>query len=234
MSKIPIDKTPTRGGTRPGAGRPAGSKNWKTVEREQIRAEKVLEEQQKREAIARAMPLGFKRRGRSPSEAVLSADIEEEFKKRVALSTHSLINAQLTAALGEQHLYKRVKVIKEDNKEGYKHVLVTDPTEIREFLDDPLLTSGEDYYYISVKSPDVRAIDSLFDRLLGKASTRIVGGKNPDGSDGPIQVIVANFDAVALPTVQDNLLESVIHEAVEEVDDDWSAPKVIEEEDYVG
>lgn len=228
MDKIPQkEKVQTRGGKRQGAGRKVGSKSWKTVEREQIRAEKIQEEQEKREAVWRAMPLGFKRRGKSPSEAVLAADIEEEFKNRVALSAHSLLNAQMIVALGEQQLYKRVKVIKEDGKEGYKHVIVTDPTEIREFLDDPLMVNGEDYYYISVKSPDTRAIDSLLDRLLGKASTRIVGGKNADGSEGPIQVAVINFDATpklkpSQKEVEDTIIEQVIHEAVEddELDED--------------
>lgn len=220
-TNLPTGKRPeNRGGHRKGAGRPKGSKSWKTVEKEQIRAEKVSEIQKINEEVAKGMPLGFKRKGFTPSEVILASDIEEEFKQRTAFSAHKLLNAQMSLALGTQFLYKRVKTWEENQKEPvYKHVLVNDPTEIRQFLDDPMMTNGEDYYYISTKEPDQRAIDSLLDRLLGKASTRIVGGKNADGEDGPIQVAVMNFDATPKQVeaqVQDAIIEEVVAESTQD------------------
>lgn len=218
----PIEKKEeNRGGKRPGAGRPKGAKSWKTVEKEQIRAEKVAEIQLINEEIAKGMPLGFKRKGYTPSEVILASDIEEEFKQRVAFSSHKLLNAQMSLALGTQFLYKRVETWEEGKKEPvFKHVLVNDPTEIRQFLDDPMMTNGKDYYYISTKEPDQKSIDSLLDRLLGKASTRIVGGKNGDGEDGPIQVAVVNYGAPQQPQVQAQIEDVIIDTAVAESTED--------------
>lgn len=226
---IPKEQKPeNRGGKRKGAGRPKGARSWKTVEKEQIRAEKVAEIQQYNEEVAKGMPLGFKRKGFTPSEVILASDIEDEFKNRVAFSAHKLLNAQMSLALGTTHLYKKVKCLSENGKdEIFKHVLVTDPTEVRQFLDDPLMTNGEDYYYISTKEPDQRAIDSLLDRLLGKASTRVVGAKGPDGEDGPIQVVVANFEAPVKPKevetqVQDTIIDVALSEAVQPSEESYS------------
>jgi hypothetical protein len=105
--------------------------------------------------------------------------------------------------------------------EKVKHVLVSDPTEIRQFLDDPMMTNGDDYYYISVKEPDTKAIDSLMDRLLGKASTKIIGPSGKDGEEGPIQVVVANFDVgpKVLPAqVQNAIIEEAVAVSLEEED----------------
>ena len=217
-------KEENRGGRRPGAGRPKGAKSWQTVEKEQIRAEKVAEIQKINEEIAKGMPLGFKRKGYTPSEVILASDVEDEFKQRIAFSAHKLMNAQMSLALGTQFLYKRVQTWEEGKKEPvYKHVLVNDPTEIRQFLDDPMMTNGEDYYYISTKEPDQKAIDSMLDRLLGKASTRIVGGKNADGEDGPIQVVVANYNVPTQETpkaveaqVQDAIIEAAVADSTED------------------
>jgi hypothetical protein len=225
--KIKTEKKPeNRGGKRTGAGRPKGAKSWKTLEREQIRAEQVAKIQAHNEAIAKGMPLGFKRRGFTPSEVILASDVEEEFKNRIAFSAHKLLAAQMSVALGTQHLYKKVKCLSENGKdEIFKHVLVSDPTEIRQFLDDPLMTNGEDYYYISVKEPDTKAIDSLMDRLLGKASTKIIGPAGKDGEEGPIQVVVANFDAgpKELPAqVQDAIVHEAVAASTEDQQDDES------------
>lgn len=121
-------KTAKKGGYRPGAGRPRGSKNKLT-----------------KEARIR----------------------EESVKERVLKSVEELVNAQLSLAKGSNFLYK-IKMRNVGNRRKPEHILVTDPDEIRRFLDGE---TEDEYYYITTKSPDNKAIDSLLDRAFGKATT---------------------------------------------------------------
>ena len=164
------------------------------------------------------VPLGIRLKGLAKLEDIAVEEIENEFKKRVGHSAHKLLNAQMSLALGTQTLYKVVLGVDEKGKPCRKHVMVTDDEEIRAYLDDPDLTNGDDYYYITTKQPDLAAINSALDRLFGKASTKIVGANNPDGSEGPIKVIVANFSpdrTLESPATQP-IIESVIQDVIEE------------------
>jgi hypothetical protein len=129
---IPEEKITGRGGWRPNSGRPKGSKDRATLDREIV---------------------------------------AEEIRQRVLNHSQELINAQLSLARGETRL---IKVITEgDGKSAKrKHVMVTDPNEIIQFLDGDF-EGGEDYYYIATDKPDTRAIDSLLDRIFGRANQSI-------------------------------------------------------------
>lgn len=90
-----------------------------------------------------------------------------------------LLRAQTIPALGQHFIYRideekdtKGKVI------GKKHVLVEDPHEIANALDQ--IEAGGDhedekYYYVTTKEPDFRAADALLNRSLGKPKETILG-----------------------------------------------------------
>lgn len=145
-----------KGGKRPGAGRPKGSLDTRTLEKKE--AEKL-------------------------------------FTDRVMKNVDKLFNAQMSIAEGCSYLY-RIDQIGEGSKKREEHVLVTDPDEIKQYLDGE--TEGA-YYYITTKTPENKAIDSMLDRVFGKAVTKIAGA----GDDGEIKVKLTNYGdrpSVQLPT----------------------------------
>lgn len=85
-----------------------------------------------------------------------------------------LLQAQSSLARGLQFVYKIVEH-KDDKGKTYKreNVQLTDPEEIRHALDvikefvDP---DENEYYYLTSKAPDIRAVDSMLDRTFGKAT----------------------------------------------------------------
>ena len=101
---------------------------------------------------------------------------EKEFKDRILTNIYELLTAQMNIAKGTSYLYKIVTHKGIKGGEGRKeHILVTDPYEIKDFLDELEGESGvnpntdnDDYYYISTKQPDNKALDSLINRVFGK------------------------------------------------------------------
>lgn len=187
------------GGYRPGAGRKKGQKNVKTILKEEAAAELAAKARLKQQ-IMDYVPLSLRKDAKALKEAIAEInekEVEELFKKRVALHSSKLLTAMLTAAMGEQFLYKVVHEPGRGDTVKRTHVRITDPEEIQEYLDNPLLVEGDDYYYISTKSPDITAINSLLDRMMGRPTSKLVGPDNPDGSEGPIKVISLNFSQSA-------------------------------------
>lgn len=217
MGKVlPLQKS-NRGGSRLGSGRTKGAKNKRTILREQIAEELALKNQITAD-VRSLLPLGIRKKGLKALEDITIEEIEKDFKRRVGHSAHKLLNAQMSLALGTQSLYRVTKGIDERGKETRKHVLVTDVNEIASYLDDPTMMEGSDYFYITTKQPDLNAINSALDRLFGKASTKIVGANNADGSEGPIKVIVANFSpdrTLESPATQP-IIESIVADVIEE------------------
>ncbi len=210
-SKIMADSLRKKGGYRPRAGRPKGSKNQRTLIRERV-AEELALKNKLADDIRMLLPMGVRKQGLKALEEVSKEEIEKEVERRLGHHAHKLINAQLSLALGTQHLFRVEETVDEKGKPKRQHVLVTDPDEIRQYLDDPTMVQGSDYYYITTRNPSETAINSALDRLLGKSSTKIVGANNPDGSEGPIKVVVANFSAPvahqSLTTYPTNTIDS--------------------------
>ena len=98
--------------------------------------------------------------------------IEEEFKARILDQIHTLLNAQLNLAKGSSYLYR---IDEEKDSTGKvlskKHHIVDNPGEIENVLDECEGTGvvNGHYYYITSRAPDVRALDSLIDRVFGRA-----------------------------------------------------------------
>lgn len=121
-------------------------------------------------------PKGSKSKATLEKEAVLAA-----LRQRILKKMEPIFEAQFSLVRGVAYMYRI-----EEHKGGRKeHVLVTDPNEIGRVLEKIHVgeagTVDEKYYYITVKAPDNRAIDSMLDRVFGKSTQAISG---PDG--GPI------------------------------------------------
>ncbi len=102
------------------------------------------------------------------------------FRERVRSQVDVLLNSQLLIARGEQFLFRIDEHEDDKGKKRKEHVLVTDPEEMKQALDDDLV-DGENYYYISSHSPDNKALDSLLDRTFGRATQSVeVSGKDGD------------------------------------------------------
>jgi hypothetical protein len=106
------------GGHRPGAGRPKGSKDPHTLEKQEY---------------------------------------EFQLRARIARDVDAYYEAMKQAATGVTHLMAK-------DKDGtWKEV--TDPAVMARCLN-----SGESFYQLSARNPDVRALINLFDRLCGSAT----------------------------------------------------------------
>jgi len=120
--------------------------------------------------------MGGKKKGKKNKATIEKEIIEQEFKNRILSQVQDLLTAQLNIAKGTSYLYKIVTHKSVKGGEGRReHILVTDPYEIKDFLDElegedgvNPNTDNEDYYYISTKQPDNRALDSLINRVFGK------------------------------------------------------------------
>jgi hypothetical protein len=135
---------------------------------------------------------GGKREGAGRPEGSLNKktlekkEAEKQFINRVIQNVDKLFNAQISIAEGCSYLY-RIEETGTGKNKTRKHVLVTSPDEIKAYLDDEL--DKDDYYYITTKTPDNKAIDSLMDRAFGKAVTKIAG----TGDDGELKITVTNY-----------------------------------------
>lgn len=129
-----------RGGARPGAGRPKGTKDLHSKEALKAR---------------------------------------ELFIKRVARVTDKLFDAQLTEALGTSHLFRKVKERNDDGKVIRTYIEeVTDKHTIQAYLEGEFaggdtVNDGDNYYYITTKSPNNSAIVAMLDRGLGKVPDKL-------------------------------------------------------------
>lgn len=129
-------------------------------------------------------------------------EVEKEMKERILKSVDSLLNAQMSLAQGVQMLYR---IEKDEDGKQKKPELVTSQAEIEDYLAGEY-DDGLDYYFITTQRPDNRALDSLFDRVFGKAPQKTeLTGKN----GGPIEtkeLSSEEYDAIKqalLKSVQD-------------------------------
>lgn len=82
-------------------------------------------------------------------------------RQRILQNAERIVNAQLGLAEGCAFLFHRGKGAKA------KTDVVTSPETIRRFLDGEL-SEDDGYYYIHTERPSNFAIDSMFNRALGK------------------------------------------------------------------
>jgi hypothetical protein len=90
------------------------------------------------------------------------AAVKQAFEERAAKNAARLFNSQMALAEGLQILFR---VDKDSKGNDLPAVQVTDAEEIKSYIDGT--TEGSEYYFISTKTPDNRAIDSMLDRAFG-------------------------------------------------------------------
>lgn len=134
---------------------------------------------------------GGRPKGKKSSTTLQKEAVMAAFREKVLSSADILFNSQLHLATGQTYLYKIEKELQVGPKGGKKYVssrpkLVTDQSEIESYLQGLVEEGDADdendpnatYYFITAKDPDNKAIDSLWDRTVGKATQTIAGDKD--------------------------------------------------------
>ena len=147
------------------------------------------------EDAVRIGKMGGRPIGAKSKDTLLREEVYAEYKKRVVERAHLLLRAQMTRAIGLSHLFK---IEKYHEGKGKNRVVKTRPPkkvtsqyEIEAYLSGLYESEkdyDDDYYYITTKDPDNKALDSLLDRTFGKSSQPI-GGTD----DGITEVTVIKF-----------------------------------------
>lgn len=110
---------------------------------------------------------------------------EREYKERVVAHIHDLFNSQLALSKGLSYMFRIDETEDSKGKKIREHVLVESPDEMKDVLDDldgsTSGVSGDNYYYITTKAPDNKAIDSMLDRVFGRPKQSTVL-EDPDGN----------------------------------------------------
>lgn len=130
--------------------------------------------------------------GRKPgvkSQATLDRLAARKYMlKRIAESVDPLLNALLAKAWGESYLMCRI-IKGKGSKRTTTVEVVTSTETIKEYLLDDGATlnargqSGDEekeYYYISQKPSDTRAITNMFDRAFGRPTEKIEFGEKDE------------------------------------------------------
>src|ERR1700686_3455260 len=95
------------------------------------------------------------KKGQPQKRTVEKLELERQFRERIAARVLPLADALLREAEGVEHMQAK-------DRHG-QWTSVTDPA-----LMTRVLNSGESFYRISAKDPDVRAIKECLDRLFGQ------------------------------------------------------------------
>jgi len=120
------------------------------------------------------MPKGMKTK-----KTMEKIEAETYFRQRVLDSIEKIVDSQMNLARGCQYLFKikKIYVEKEDKyvvPKGAKPEIVKSQTEIASFLAGEFDDRDEcDYYFMTTEKPDNKALDSLVDRVFGKARQNI-------------------------------------------------------------
>lgn len=92
------------------------------------------------------------------------------WRLRAAKMVSSLMNAQLSLAMGSYALYQRGwKKNPDGTKERIGVKRIEDPAIIEQYLNGEL--SSDDYYYLELQRPHNDALDSILDRAFGRPVT---------------------------------------------------------------
>lgn len=121
---------------------------------------------------------GAGRKKGSKNRATLEQQaVKKAFDQRVLRTVDRLFDSQMTIARGASYLYC-IDTDEKGNKS--KPRLVTAEWEIEQFLNGETHDPSQ-YYYITTERPDNKAIDSMLDRVFGKAK-QIHEGGGPESS----------------------------------------------------
>jgi hypothetical protein len=137
-----------------------------------------LNENQKNEQNANKTGWGGARRGAGRHKHSKNpATIEKEeavrqFKARVAKNVDKLFNSQFDLATGEKYLMV-TRTIGKGAKARRETEIVTDPTLIKQFIDEELEDSETEWYFMTTKPANNQALEGMLNRAFGKAGESI-------------------------------------------------------------
>lgn len=116
----------------------------------------------------------------------------EAMRQQIMKRAESLVRAAFIPAMGVNFVYRIDETKNEKGRVVHKeHVLVEDPNEIARALDqieEGSVDPEDNFYYVSHKAPDFRAVEMLINRVFGKAK-EMVEVTNPDGN---LKTIIIN------------------------------------------
>lgn len=135
-----------------------------------------------------ARPGAGRKPGSRNAETLERDRVLRAFRERVQRHADDLFNAQFSVARGVSYVYR---IDRQGEREV--HNIVTDPEEIKRFLDG---SATDTFYYITTEKPDNKAIDSLLDRTFGKAAQAI----EMSGPDGEALPVALSYDFSSLTT----------------------------------
>ena len=122
--------------------------------------------------------------------------VEKELKQRIMRSKDSLLNSQMNLAKGCQFLFviETIKFKKDGmwKEERKKPRIVEDQYTIEKYLAGDLDSEKDEYYFMTTQKPDTRAIDSMFDRVFGKARQNI----GLDGGEEGEPIVIDGFNFI--------------------------------------
>lgn len=160
--------------------------------------EQTIESSEKKSNWGGARPNSGRPLGSMNKATREQKEAEEYFRQRVLNSIEEIVNSQMNLAKGTQMLFRIDEI---DDGKGkkikQKPELVTNQEEIERYLAGDL-EDKDSYYFITTERPDNKAIDSLIDRVFGKASQKL----EVSGKDG--QPIVVLCDPIALERFNKN------------------------------
>ena len=110
------------------------------------------------------------------------------YKDKIFLEIENFIQAQFIQAKGITAMYQRKK-IKDKITGKYEYtgefIRVTDQNQVHKLLNTK--TKEEDYYYITTKDPNIKALEDIFNRAFGKPK-EAMELSSPGGSPIPMPV----------------------------------------------
>lgn len=113
---------------------------------------------------------GRKKGGKNKATIAKEAALEA-FRNKVIDTQDPLIKAAMSKAIGESFLIKRER--NEDNDKLGKPLVVREIDEIIKFISGELDITSNDYYYITTRSPDMKAFEILMAYGHGKPQANV-------------------------------------------------------------
>jgi hypothetical protein len=125
----------------------------------------------------------------------------QKYRERVIQNTDKIFNAQFANAIGNMYVYR----VEEGKDKKKKHVLVDDPIQIKEVLDQNQGGSGTvdgEYYIVTTQKPDNNAIKDMLDRTYGTATQTIVTEDEMNNKKPINQIDLSNLSTDQLKVIQ--------------------------------
>lgn len=114
--------------------------------------------------------------GRLNDSTIKKKAVESALHERIMERADEIISNQLQLSRGHSYLFR---IDQDDKGRKQKPVLVTNPEEIIGYLSKENDISGwgdeidgSSYYYVTTEKPDNKAIDSMLDRVFGRATQK--------------------------------------------------------------